>query len=589
MSIQTEEILLTGALICRGIAIGHPFFFKLTEDAIPEFSISVENIDGEVARYQEAIIRARDDIKFLQKKLQTERVIEGAAILDAHLQMTQDPLLTTHVEQLIKSSGKNAEHVFQSIINQYRKKFNAIADPFFRERFKDIQDVSRRVLVHLCGKELVCLGDIPPDSIIFADDLSAFDTAEASSACVAAFVTQTGGATSHAAIVAKAKGIPYVSSVDFKQIESLRDGLVIVDGRSGKIILNPNDGTLLKYQKLREQLHTHLQKLKQIGTLPSETFDGYKVQLSANVEMLSEIDAHHHFGGSGVGLLRTESIFLSKNSFPTEEEQFTAYRQFVENMNNLPIVIRAFDWGGDKYLHSQRSPREINPFLGCRAIRFLLREKELFKLQLRAILRASAFGNVSMMFPLISALSELLEAKAIFNEVKQELLDRGEKVSTNIPIGCMIEVPSAAIIADLLAQECDFLSIGTNDLVQYALAVDRGNHALSDLYSPTHPCVIRLIRLVVSEANHHDVPVAICGEIAADPRFTPLLLGLGIRELSVAPRYMPIIKNAIRSTSIVAASHLADQALSLSSASDIEELITREYKNNVPDDCFYNC
>lgn len=589
MSIATEEILLTGALICRGIAIGPPHFFKIPEEEIPEVPVSFEDIDAEVVRYQQAILKAREDIQYLQNKLQAERILDGAAILDAHLQMTQDPLLTTHVEQLIKSSGKNAEYVFHNIINQYRKKFNAIADPFFRERFKDIQDVSRRVIGHLCGNAEVCFGDIPPDSIIFATDLSAFDTAEASGARVAAFVTQSGGATSHAAIVAKAKGIPYVSSIDFEKIKGLGEGVVIVDGRSGKIILNPSAESLLKYQKLRELLHLHQQKLKLISTLPAETFDGYKVQVSANIETLSEIDSHHQYGGSGVGLLRTESIFLSKDSFPSEEEQFSSYRLFVENMNNLPIVIRVFDWGGDKYLHKQRTIREINPFLGCRAIRFLLREKALFKSQLRAILRASAFGKISVMFPLVSSLSELREAKAIFNEVRQELIDRGDNIASHIPIGCMIEVPSAAIIADLLAKECDFLSIGTNDLVQYALAVDRGNHALSDLYSPTHPCVIRLIRLIVSEANFHNVPVAICGEIAADPRFTSLLLGLGIRELSVSPRYMPMIKNAIRSTSIVAASHLADQALSLSTAADIEALISQEYKRNVPDDCFYTC
>lgn len=581
-------MVVKGALICRGIAIGNPFYFKLVEDAIPEISIKSEDIDAEVERYQRAIGKAREDIKILQKRLQKERVVEGAAILDAHLQMTQDPLLTTQVEQLIKSSCKNAEFVFQNLIKQYQKKFNAISDPFFRERFKDIQDISRRVLGHLRQNIKDCLTEIPTESIIFAADLTAFDMAEANSASVGAFVTQTGGATSHAAIVAKAKGIPYVSNVDFEQIEGLNEGLVIVDGRSGEIILNPSPETLEKYQKLRDQLHLHQQKLKQIGTLASETYDGYQIQLSANIEMVNELDVLYQFGGNGVGLLRTESIFLAKDYFPSEEEQFTAYHHFVSKLNDLPIVIRTFDWGGDKFTQNHRSIREVNPFLGCRAIRFHLREKELFKTQLRAILRASAFGKVSVMFPLISSLSELLEAKTILKEMQNELIAKGEKIADHIPVGCMVEVPSAAIIADLLAKECDFLSIGTNDLVQYALAVDRGNHALSDLYAPTHPCVIRLIRLIVSEANHHNVPVTICGEIAGDPRFTSLLLGLGIRELSVAPRYIPIIKNAIRNTSIVAASLLADHALTLTSADDIENLITREYKKNVPDDCFYN-
>jgi phosphotransferase system enzyme I (PtsI) len=258
-------------------------------------------------------------------------------------------------------------------------------------------------------------------------------------------------------------------------------------------------------------------------------------------------------------------------------------------MNGLPIAIRTFDLGGDKYLKNQQKVPECNPFLGCRAIRFSLREKEIFKAQLRAILRASALGDVSIMFPMVSSLSELLEAKAVLQEAREELLARGEPMARRLPVGCMIEVPSAAIIADLLAKECDFLSIGTNDLVQYALAVDRSNNALSDLYTPTHPAVLRMIRLIVSEANHHGIPVTVCGEVAADPRFAPLLLGLGVHELSVASRYLPIIKNAIRNMSIVSAGKLAEEALSLSSPAEIERLIDEEYRKNVPEDCFYNC
>lgn len=442
---------------------------------------------------------------------------------------------------------------------------------------------------HLRENLRQCLTDIPPDSIVFAANLTAFDTAEANSGLVGAFLTREGGATSHAAIVAKAKGIPYVSSVNIESLEEFKDSLMIVDGRTGEIIINPSPETLEKYHQLRSQLHLHLQKLRQTGTLQAETYDGYKIHLSANIERLSELDMLHQSGGCGVGLLRTESTFLSRETFPTEEEQFVIYRQFVEHMNGLPIVIRTFDLGGDKYMRGQQMGHECNPFLGCRAIRFLLREPAIFRTQLRAILRASIYGDVRIMFPMVSALSELLQAKQILEEVKQELNEQGIEIGSPIPVGCMIEVPSAAIIADLLAKECDFLSIGTNDLVQYALAVDRSNEALSDLYTPTHPSVIRLIKLVVNEANHQGIPVTICGEVAADPRFAPLLLGLGVHEFSVASRYLPLVKNAIRNTSIVAASKLAEQALKLSSAAEIEELLTREYRKNVPEDCFYNC
>lgn len=589
MVVQYQEIVLQGTPISRGIAIGHPFIITVVADDVQEKSIAKSDVEQEIVRYQRAVTKGRDEIKLLQHRMLKERISDGAEILDAHLHLMHDPMLTTSVEDSIRETCKNAEYVFYSVIEDCQKKFNTVADPFFQERYKEIQKISRRILGHLREDERVCLDDIPESSIIFAPDLTALDTAEACIERVAAFVTRFGGATSHAAIVAKAKGIPYVSCVDMENVEIPQDGWVIVDGRTGEIILNPSPETLEKYQRLRDQLTIHFEKLSQQGGWEAETFDGYKIQLSANIEMFGELDMLHQYGGSGVGLLRTESAFVSRDFFPTEEEQFAIYRHFVEHMKGLPIVIRTFDYGGDKSLASQKIMHECNPFLGCRAIRFSLREKGLFKSQLRAILRASAYGDVSIMFPMVSSLSELLEAKAILREVKEELYWAGTPMAEKIPVGCMIEVPSAALISDLLAAECDFLSIGTNDLVQYALAVDRSNHMLRSLYSPTHPSVLRLIRLIVSEANHRGIPVTVCGEVAADPRFAPLLLGLGVHELSVACRYLPTIKNVIRNTSIVAASKLAEQALSLSSSSAIEELITREYRRTVPDDCFYNC
>lgn len=587
MMIESPETLLVGTPICRGIAIGKPFFFTFVEDSVSEFAIAANGIDSEIVRYRQAMNKAREDIKRLQRKLQKDRIVDGAAILDAHLQLMQDPILTEYVEEEIRSKRKNAEFVFDSVIKEWQRKFNAIEDVFFRERFKDIHEISRRILSYLRDSVRVCLADIPSDSIIFANDLTTFDTAEANNVC--GFVTKEGGAASHAAIVARAKGIPYISNVDIEKVKAYRNSQLIIDGRVGEILLNPQPETLAKYRELKGQLQFHLQKLKQTEKLEAETYDGYSIQLSANIEMFSELNMFHQVGGSGIGLLRTESVFLSRDTFPTEEEQFDVYRHFVERMNGLPIVIRTFDLGGDKYLRNQPKEHEFNPFLGCRAIRFLLREKDIFIAQLRAILRASIYGNVRVLFPMVSSLCELLEAKEILKETIEDLIKEGIPVSQQIPIGCMIEVPSAAIITDLLAKECDFLSIGTNDLVQYSLAVDRSNTMLSHLYTPTHPCVIRLIRLVVSEANHQGIPVAVCGEIAADPRFTPLLLGLGVHELSVASRYIPVVKNAIRNTSIVMANKLAEKALTLTSATEVEELITQEYKKSVPEDCFYNC
>ena len=587
---QTFETQLNGIPISRGIAIGKPFFFNIVENDIPEFAIATEDIEFEIERYRAAIERSKEDILRLKNQLEEERIVQGAAILDAHQQMMQDPYLTFEVEKQIRSSKKNAEFVFQTMIKHFQKKFSSISDPFFRERFKDIQDISRRVMSYLLASVRFTLADIPPDSIIFARDFTPSDIAEASNACAAALVAVSGGSTSHAAIVAKAKGLPYIANVNFEKVKLDKDATVIVDGRTGDIIFNPSLETLAHYRQLCDQLRLHMHKLGQTGKLEAETYDGYTIRLSANIDMVNEADSLHQFGGSGVGLFRSEYVILAKQAFPSEEEQFVIYKGIVLKMHGLPIVIRTFDIGGDKQFNHQKPNLEDgNPFLGCRAIRFLLKEKEIFKAQLRAILRASAFGDVSVMFPMISSLSELIQAKQMLQEARNELEEEGIRMAPRVRVGSMIEVPSAAIISDLLAKECDFLSIGTNDLIQYALAVDRENQAMSSLYTPAHPCIMRLIRLIVSEANQQGIPVTVCGEVAADPRFTPLLLGLGVHELSVAARYIPIIKNAIRSTSIVSASRLAEKVMRLTTGSEIEELLNQEYKQNVPEDCFYNC
>jgi phosphotransferase system enzyme I (PtsI) len=436
---------------------------------------------------------------------------------------------------------------------------------------------------YLNGGETFTLGKSFPGSIVFARDLTPTDIAEAGSAFVHGFVCEKGSATSHAAIVAKAKGIPFVTNVNFESAKCLNGDVVIVDGRSGDIILNPSPETLRRYQDMQLQLQLHVKNLTKSKQLESETYDGYAIKLSANIEMVSELEMIHQYGGNGVGLFRSEYICLANNKFPSEDEQFEIYKNVVEKMLGLPIVIRTFDIGGDKLLGNSHFNKESHSFLGCRAIRFLLKEREIFKAQLKAIIRASVYGKVSILFPMISTLSELIEAKQVVKEVQVELEKKKIQYHPHIRIGCMIEV-----ITDLLAKECDFLSIGTNDLVQYSLAADRGNHAMSGFYTPTHPSVIRLIKLVVSEANINGIPVTICGEVAADPRFTSLLLGLGVHELSVASRYIPIIKNAIRNTSIVAATKLAEEALRLATANEIQELINQEYMKNVPDAFFYN-
>lgn len=589
MSRTPSEIHLKGTPISRGIAIGRAFFLIAEDEAIPTFKISVEEVEAEVLRYRRAITRGCEELDRLQKQMHSERIVEGAAIIESYLQMMKDPLLTDVVENEIRATCRNAEHVFQSTISDYQRRFSKITDPFFRDRFKDIQDVSRRILRYLKESFRVSLAQTPSDSVIFAHELAASDAAEANISRISAIVTACGGATSHTAIVAKAKGIPYVTNVPLNGLEKYGDAAVIVDGRTGDIYLNPMPETINRYLHLKGVVGKHLQRLNDSSHSEPETYDGYPIRLSANIEMVNEVSLIHQYGAHGIGLYRSEYEFLSQESFPTEDEQFRTYRRMVEMMQGLPIVIRTFDIGGDKQMLCRPTKQESNPIMGCRAIRFLLQEKEIFKSQLRAILRASNYGDVSILFPMVSALSELHEAKGLLEEVKGDLWADGIPFAQEVRIGCMIEVPSAAIIADLLAKECDFLSIGTNDLVQYSLAVDRGNQLISGLYTPTHPSVIRLIKLVVHEANHEGIPVTICGEIAADPRFTPLLLGLGVHELSVAPRHIPIIKNAIRSASIVEAAALTEKVLSLTSSIEIQEYLGEVYMRLVPDDCFYNC
>lgn len=569
------EILFRGTPISPGVSIGPLFFSHFADDEIVERNIAKEDIEKEIQRYRDALTRGRRDLEKLLELSEKKKMDESTVILEAHLQLLQDTVITHDIEKGIRETRRNAEFVLQEILNKYRKKFNSISDDYFRERFYDLQAIIRRVLDCLKGGVKVSYSGAK-DGIVCARELSVVDLTEASISSAQAFISEVNGVTSHAAIVAKAKGIPFVTSIVYAEVELAANpnSIAIVDGNTGKIYINPSLETLEHYREIISSVNSPiLEACCKNSALSAETIDGYCVRLSANIEMAGEVKLLHAHGGGGVGLFRSEYAFLSHLDFPSEEEQYQIYKEAVESMYGLPIVIRAFDLGGDKYFLSQKIPFENNPFLGCRAIRFLLRERDLFKVQLKAILRASVYGDLSIMLPMISSLAELLETKELLHCAQKEV-ETEQGISLNpIRIGCMIEVPSAALIADLLAKECDFLSIGTNDLVQYALAVDRGNQALSGLYAPTHPSIIRLIKLIVTEANNCSIPVSICGEVAANKKFTALLLGLGVHELSVSLRHISSIKNAIRSTSIVKAVQLAELALTMTSAEEIDELL----------------
>lgn len=587
--VRDGELRLKGTPVCRGVAIGRAFFFSYSYGEIAVVPIDAEQVVEEVARYRGALRRCRVDLERLKLRMVHEQLTDGAAILEAHLQLLDDPLMSDEIAVAIAEKQLSAENAFQQALVGYQRHFEALPDPFFRERFRDIRDVARRVLGHLRHTVRVSLAEVPAGSIVFAAELSASEAAEADAAKVCAFVTEAGGLTTHAAIVAKAKGIPYIAGVSLSTAFLPVGVAVIVDARAGEVIVAPHDDTIAAYRQIQKQITVRATTLEASAAAVTETADGLQVRLSANVEAVDELVLLHKYRGAGVGLLRSENIFFASDTLPSEEEQYQHYRLFVEQMCGLPLVIRTFDLGGDKSCMGHAGEGSSEPFfVDCRALRFLLQEKTIFKRQLRAILRAAVDGHVSVLFPMVTSLTDLRGAKALVAEASQELCDAGIPYSSTLRLGCMVEVPSAALIADLLAQECDFLSIGTNDLVHYTLAVDRAYQPTSTLYALCHPGLLRLIQTIVSGGQLCDIPVAICGEIASDPRFTPLLLGLGIYELSVACRYLPLVKEAIRRTTATAAITLAQKALSLSTSDEIQELLLHNYRCTAPDDCFYN-
>lgn len=592
VSTPSQEARIQGEPISRGIAIGPPFFFQHRRKSCVEYQIGEELLEAEVNRYRRALDQCKKDIINIQSRLEGEGAKEIASILETHLQFLQDSMLTEKVELLICQKQCNSEAAFEYTLVELKTHFEALPDPFFRERFKDIEDLARRIHDHLSGEaSLPSLGNAPPGSIVFAYDLPISDAAEVEVSKVGGFVTAIGSSMSHAAIVAKAKGIPCVSSVDLALLDRHRENNVIVDGRTGEVILNPTKETLKKYRDLQKRLKGYLKQIVvREKTLHSETFDGYRVRLSANLDLLSDSLRVHSLGAEGVGLFRSEYILLPKTSVPSEEEQFKIYRKLTERWKGLPTVIRAFDIGGDKLPEiKELAHHQYKGAAACRSLRLLLNDPKLFKTQLKAILRASCYGNISILLPMVSGLSELLAARTIIREMEAELEASGIAYQKGIRIGSMIEVPSAVLMADSLAKHCDFFSIGTNDLVQYSLASDRGELSTNALLSYVHPAILRMVKIVTVAAQGQRIPVTVCGEMAADPRFTALLIGMGINELSVNSSALPIIKNAIRNTSLVEALQLAQKALSLDKAGEVQSLLLQEYREAAPEDSYYNC
>jgi phosphotransferase system enzyme I (PtsI) len=564
-----DERIFQGIPVAPGIAEGKALLHFQEEDVIPFRDLAEEDVAAEVTRFESALLATRKELQELQERLTASAGAGDASIFDAHLLVLEDPSLIDEVNKGILKEKHNAEFVFQGIAHRFIKTFSAIDDSYLRERALDLEDVSRRVIRHLLGKSSQRLAGHDRNHIIVADDLTPSDTATLNRDNVAGFITEKGSKTSHTAIMARALGIPAIVGLEDICNKLENGNNILIDGYSGKIFLNPSPETLAGYQRLAEEKEHIAEGLETLRERDSVTLDGRHITLSANIELPEELDDVAACGADGIGLYRTEFLYFNRTTPPDEEEQYAVYRQVAERIAPHSVIIRTLDIGGDKPTECLDIGEEENPFLGCRAIRFCLRHPEIFKIQLRAILRAAVHGNLKLMFPMISGREELLHAKSLLEEAMEELRTRGEAFKPDIELGMMIEVPSAAVIADLLAPEVKFFSIGTNDLMQYLMAADRGNERTAHLHDPAHPALSRTLKHIIDAAHAAGIWVGICGELAGDIEFTPLLLGLGIDELSASANQVPRIKRAIRSLDIPACQEIAAHALSGARAVEI--------------------
>jgi len=566
------EKTFRGIPVSAGVCRGKILVLDKVRPAVFKRQLSNGEAPEEVSRLEKALVQTRHQILEVQRKVSEGMGAKEGSIFDAHLLVLEDRTLLDEVVRVIQEEKVNAEHAFNSVAERYAATLAAIEDDYLRERATDMRDVTARVLSNLLGRdENIDLRHLKEPCIIISHDLTPTNTAQLDRSKVLGFGTDVGSKTSHTAIMARSLHIPAV--VGLKNVsEQLKSGqYALLDGFNGVIIINPTEQTLFEYGQLEKKRVSLQEKLREMLAKPAVTLDGRRIFVSANIEQASDAEEVKTNGADGVGLFRTEYLFINCDHLPTEEQQYQAYRAAAAALKPMPVVMRTLDLGGDKFLSHLQLPTELNPFLGWRAIRFCLQERDIFRGQLRAILRASAEGNIKMMYPMISGLDELKEANALVEEYKAEL--RREKVAfdEDLQVGAMIETPSAAIVAESLAKRLKFFSIGTNDLIQYSLAVDRMNEKIAHLYEPTHPAIVRLIKLTVDAAHSNKIPVSVCGEMASDPVLAPLLLGLGVDELSAASPLVPAVKYVIRRMKMDEAAKLAEFALGCESSADILE------------------
>ena len=571
MSAQTQgEKVFRGIAVSSGVCRGKILVLHRARHLIARRELSDAEITVEIKRFEQVLVKTGQQVKEIQRRVVTNMSAAEGDIFDAHLLMLEDRVLIEEVIRMIREQKTNADFAFHTVADRYVAALEQVDDEYLRERAGDMRDLTGRVLDNLLEvKDALNLSHLNEPCILVSHDLSPSTTAQLDKKFVLGFATDIGGKTSHTAIMARSLDIPAVVGLQNAAEELETGDYALLDGYNGTVIRNPTDSTLFEYGQLEKNKASLDAKLQEILWQPAVTLDGKSIHLSANIEDQHDVESVIAHGAEGVGLFRTEFLFINRESPPDEMAQYEAYRAVAAAMNNRPVIIRTLDLGGDKFVSNLQLAQEMNPFLGWRAIRFCLAQPQLFRTQLRAILRASAAGHVKMMYPMISGLDELNQANALVEQCKAELRAENIPFNDNLDVGVMIEIPSAALIADALAKKAKFFSIGSNDLIQYTLAADRTNEKVSHLYEPTHPAIIRLIKTTVDASHAHGIWTGVCGEIGGDPVLVPLLIGLGVDEISTAPPVIPEVKYMIRRVKMAEAQALAAFALQCESPSEI--------------------
>jgi phosphotransferase system enzyme I (PtsI) len=578
-----ETVVLKGIGVSPGIVSGKAYVLSRQEVRVPQYVISGKGlISGEVDRFHQALSDAEAELADIRSTMKHVEGI-GPMFIDINTMLLRDKGFIEKTEKKIHKEKINAEWALSKTLDEYRTIFENMSDEYLRGRVKDVEDVVQRILRNLSGKKHEKISDIGEEVIIIARDLSPADTAQMSDENILGFAIDMGSKTSHTAIIAKSLEIPAVVGLERITAEIMTNDMIIVDGNAGVVIVNPSPDILKRYEEKKWHFKAQEEDLLKDAHLPATTKDNFSIAIGANIEFIEEIPSAVSHGASGIGLYRTEFIYVNKERLPTEEEHFSHYKSVLEGNGIAWTTIRTFDFGGDKFMSDPRLSDEINPAMGLRAIRFCLREVELFRVQLRAIMRASVYGKTGVMFPMISGVGELRAARRIIDEVQKELVSSGVAINEKIEIGVMIEVPSAVMVADILAREVDFFSIGTNDLIQYALAIDRVNEQVTYLYRPLHPAILRFIKHVVDAGHNAGIKVNMCGEMAGDPLCTMVLIGFELDGLSMTPLAIPRVKRIIRESTLEESKKLLEKVLTFSEASDVEAYVEAYMKGRFPE------